>query len=269
VSSHMPSLQRLAEQTIKVADLAPARQLCTVEPSWDVAHTAQWLDERRFDAAPLRQDPIARFVTVDDVSHRQGTAHDHSRPIDVPVVISESLPLLSLLDRLERQPFLFVLDDTTPITTVKAIVTRADLQQLPVSMVAFGLILTAEAAFDLLIDQTAPDTWLDQLSAGRREKLHEIFAARQKDNAEIGLLQCCNLDDRLTVAAKLGLWRHTWLPSRKAFERWTERLKRLRDTLAHGGGLLDAEPGWAGAIELLKDVRRFADQLWAAAHPQP
>jgi len=269
MSSHLPSLQRLAEHTIKVADLAAAQQLCTVDPAWDAARTARWLEGQRFDAAPLQQDPIARFVTVDDVHQREGTAHDRSRPIDVSVVISESLPLLNLIDRLERQPFLFVLDDTAPTTTVKAIVTRADLQQLPVSMVTFGLILAAEAALDLLIDQTAPDTWLDQLSPGRQDKIREVFAARQKDNAEIGLLQCCNLDDRLTVAAKLGLWRHTWLPSRKAFDRWTERLKRLRDTLAHGGGLLDAHSGSSGAIELLKDVRRFADQLWAAAHPEP
>ncbi len=79
-------------------------------------------------------------------------------------------------------------------------------------MVTFGLILAAEAALDLLIDQTAPDTWLDQLSPSRQDKIRKVFAGRQKDNAEIGLLQCCNLDDRLTVAAKLGLWRHTWLP---------------------------------------------------------
>jgi hypothetical protein len=42
-------------------------------------------------------------------------------------------------------------------------------------------------------------------------------------------------------------------------------LVRLRDNLAHGGGLLQAESDPVRAIELFEDVRSFAERIWGLA----
>lgn len=44
------------------------------------------------------------------------------------------------------------------------------------------------------------------------------------------------------------------------FRTWKEQLRLLRDTLAHGGGLLHAEPDPPRAIKLFEDVRSFAEK---------
>ena len=41
----------------------------------------------------------------------------------------------------------------------------------------------------------------------------------------------------------------------------------IRDTLAHGGGLLHARPDPVEAIQLLNDVRGFAEKVWTLADP--
>ncbi len=53
--------------------------------------------------------------------------------------------------------------------------------------------------------------------------------------------------------------------SGKQFKKWKERLVNLRDNLAHGGGLLHAEPNPIDAIGLFEDVRSFAERIWELA----
>jgi hypothetical protein len=53
--------------------------------------------------------------------------------------------------------------------------------------------------------------------------------------------------------------------SGKQFKSWKERLVKLRDNLAHGGGLLHAESDPVQAIQLFEDVRSFAERIWELA----
>jgi hypothetical protein len=48
--------------------------------------------------------------------------------------------------------------------------------------------------------------------------------------------------------------------TKNRYRKWKERLRDLRDTLAHGGGLLHAEPDPLSAIQLFEDVRSFAEK---------
>src|SRR5262249_21266743 len=90
----------------------------------------------------------------------------------------------------------------------------------------------------------------------------EVFATRQRHSAELDLLACLNLDDRLRIVQKsddippaLGFSKH-------GFKGWAEELKRTRDRLAHGGALLDDMATPTAAIRLADDIRRFAEGAW-------
>jgi hypothetical protein len=242
-----------------VADLATTG-LWYVEPEWGAEQTADGLRTRSFDAAPLRGDRIRRYVTLAAAeAGGGGSALELSRPIDVELVVSGALPLTDAVAALTHQPFLFVLERDR----VNGMVTRADLQRLPVSMVALGLIIAGEAALDVLIARFSNMEWLPLLSPERQEGIQVVFDDRRKRNAEITLLQCLNLDDRVTIASRLDrLCLELGHPSRRSFNTWAKPIKDLRNTLAHGGGLLDAEPDPVAAAHLFQSARGFAERAW-------
>jgi hypothetical protein len=73
------------------------------------------------------------------------------------------------------------------------------------------------------------------------------------------------LGDRLKLLGKsVTLLSLLGFGDRRAYTEWKEQLGRLRDTLAHGGSLLDEERDPVRAIELFDSVRRFAEKIWAA-----
>lgn len=100
--------------------------------------------------------------------------------------VSGALSLTDAVAALTHQPFLFVLGRDR----VSGMVTRADLQRLPVSMVALGLIIAAEAALDVLIARFTNMQRLSLLSPKRQESIQVVFDDCRKRNAEITLLQC-------------------------------------------------------------------------------
>jgi hypothetical protein len=258
VSGPLASLLDVAERAITVADLATT-ELWYIEPEWSAARTADGLRTRSFDAAPLRSDPIRRYMTLAAAEAGEGSALELSRPIDVELVVSGALPLTDAVAALTHQPFLFVLERDR----VNGMVTRADLQRLPVSMVALGLIIAGEAALDMLIARFTNMEWLSLLSPERQEGIQVVFNDRRKRNAEITLLQCLNLDDRMTIASKLDRLRvELGHSSRTSFKTWAEPIKDLRNALAHGDGLLDAEPDPVAAAGLFQSAREFAERAW-------
>ena len=83
---------------------------------------------------------------------------------------------------------------------------------------------------------------------------------RLKTNTQVAKLNCVMTHDLLALLQKcpgvvdqLGF-------TKTRYRKWKERLRVLRDTLAHGGGLLHAEPDPLGAIQLFEDVRSFAEK---------
>jgi hypothetical protein len=143
---------------------------------------------------------------------------------------------------------------------------RSDLQRPAVSMVLFSVILAGESAMNSLIASSYADDWQTYLSEGRRTKLAEVYEKRRQHKTDISPLECLMLEDRLTLVAKRPTLRQSLgFTTRDSFESWNTKLKRVRDVLAHGGGLLDAEEDPVRAIQLFNDVRWFAEECWKQA----
>jgi len=182
--------------------------------------------------------------------------------MDAAMLVAADLSLADGVSRLAIQPFYFVLQQDR----VCGIVTRADLQRPAVSMVAFGLILAAESAMNVLIDRRLGQSWMNALSDSQRRRVAQIFEERRRTNTEVTPLECLMLNHRLTllqrcpeVVSALGY------SSALEFDAWEDRLRHLRNMLAHGGGLLHAEPDPLHAVELFKGIRYFAEGLWRLA----
>lgn len=129
-------------------------------------------------------------------------------------------------------------------------------------MVTFSMILASESAMNVLIQRRLGTSWIDRLDNHERTRVERFYEKRRKTNTEVSILECLMLSHRLAllkccpeVIGAVGF------DSIQAFARWEKSLGGLRNSLAHGGGLLHAEPNPLRAVELFRNVRSFAECL--------
>jgi hypothetical protein len=255
------SLLRIAESSLAVTHLAEL-DLKKAPPNWTARRTLRWMQRHGFDAAPIDEPEVRRLVAADTLRPDDQPVVEQAQPMDAALLVSSDLSLADGVSRLAAQPFYFVLQQDR----ICGIVTRADLQRPAVSVVAFGLVLAAESAMNVLIGRRLGQSWMDDLSESQRRRIAKIFEDRRRTNTEVTPLECLMLNHRLTllrrcpeVVSALGY------SSAPEFDAWEERLLHLRNTLAHGGGLLHAEPDPLHAVELFEGIRHFAEGLWRLA----
>jgi hypothetical protein len=254
-------LMHIVESSLTVLQLAEL-DLKRVDPAWSAEQTYQWMRQHGFDAAPLDEPEQYRFVGASWLQPNSAPVAVQARPIDATVLVSSDLGLADGVSRLKAHPYYFILQRDN----LRGIVTRADLQRPAVGMVLFSLILTSEAAANVIIDRCLGPTWIDHLSDEQRARVHEIFDQRLRTNTEVTMLECLMLHDRLRLLGKCDqVVSELGFVSNKQFRQWKERLVNLRDNLAHGGGLLHAESDPVHAIELFEHVRSFAERIWELA----
>ena len=255
----MGRLLRIVEESLTVTHLA-ALDLEMADPEWTALRARDWLRENSFDAAPLDEPEPHQVVIADELEPGDRPVREQARSIDSTMLVSADLSLADGIVRLKSRPFYFVLHRDK----LQGIVTRADLQRPAVAMILFGMILASESAMNVVIKKRLGDSWIEHLSEHEREEVDKVFQDRLRTNTAITRLECVMLAQRLDLlAAAPGAVADLGFASGKAFKRWRERLNRLRDPLAHGGGLLRAEPDPLEAIELFEKVRDFADGLWS------
>jgi hypothetical protein len=191
-----------------------------------------------------------------------GAIAEIAKPIRLAQLVTADLPLADAVNSLSESEFYFVLAGTELV----GIVTRSDLQRPAVSMVLLALIIAAEPGLDILIVRWFGDQWMSRLEPSQRRRVEAAYRQRVRANAEISMLECLTLADRLSIlvgneAASASFGRTVGAP----FQEWSVRLRRLRNKLAHGGGLLDAEREPMAAIELFSRVRAFSEDVWRVA----
>jgi hypothetical protein len=248
----------IVENSLTVLQLAEL-DLKQADPTQSAEQTCQWMHKHGFDAAPLDEPEPYRFVGASWLEPNGDPVIRQARVIDATLLVSSDLGLADGVSRLKAHPYYFVLQRDN----LQGIVTRADLQRPAVGMVLFSLILTSEAAVNVIIDRCMGSTWIEHLPVKQRARVDEIFNQRVRTNTQVTRLECLMLHDRLhllgkcdRVASELGF------ASGRQFKSWKERLVNLRDNLAHGGGLLHAESDPVPAIKLFEEVRSFAERIW-------
>lgn len=254
-------LMGIVQNSLTVLQLAEV-DLKRADPAWSADEAHQWMRWHGFDAAPLDEPEAHRFIGASWLEPNADPVVGQARPIDATLLVSSDLGLADGVSRLKAHPYYFVLQRDN----LQGIVTRADLQRPAVGMVLFSLILTSEAAANMIIDRCLGPAWIERLSAEQRAHVNEVFNQRLRTNTEVTMLDCLMLHDRLQLLGKCDrAVPELGFASGKQFRKWKERLVNLRDNLAHGGGLLHAEPDPTHAIELFEDVRSFAERIWELA----
>lgn len=253
------SLRRVAEQLITVADL-DRLQLWGPTPADQAGAALAIMASEQYDVAPIRETRLHRYVTREELASIPHNERVEAVAIEISSadLVTAELPLAEALALLAQRPWFFVLDGHE----INAILTVADLQLPPVSLVVFGFILAIEAGIDTYVDRLVPDTWQELIPDTRMTKITAVFEGRQRRNAGISLKSCLDLEARLVILCKSKAMRDAVGLSRKEVERQGQDLKRLRDTLAHGGSLIDLSGDAASGLRVAQKARNLADHIW-------
>ena len=216
-------LTRITVQTI-------AERLFTVPAAQQSVDAQARLNERDFDTAGVQSgSAVIGYVRAADLTH--GLVRNHLKQFTSGDTLGAAQPLLFVLSNLKERAWLFIRNGQS----VDGIVTRGDLQKIPVRMYLFAIISVLEMQLLRIIRVRYPnDDWGRFLSPDRLAKAQAIFQARQHANAAIDLLDCIQLADKNTIVVKandlrIGLGFVDPVEARKFFE----HLEDLRNDIAH------------------------------------
>lgn len=260
----LPSLVSIAERLLTVDQLAET-ELRSIDGSSSAEDAEAFLSRNGFDAAPIAATRPSLYVDRSDLAGKTGSVLEHTHSLDAPHLVSSALSLADGVRLLSELPYYFVLEGDHLV----GIVTRADLQRQAVSMVLLGFILASEIGMNLLIEERLGNDWMNQLGGDRAQEVERLYQERVKANVEISRLDCLMLHQRLSLLGKSpGLCVDLGFDTKRSYAQWAKSVTRLRDTLAHGGGLLHVRPDPVEAIQLFDEVRGFAERIWALADPR-
>jgi len=255
-SSH----QDLREFTLKrITAQHIAESLTSFDTAADAQSARQVLEQNSFDVAGAREDgQVIGYINCSDLTG--GTVGDHRVDFSEEDVLSASTPLADVLKQIRASERTFV----EVLGHVGGIVTRGDLQKMPVRLWLFGLISLLEMQMLRLIrEHLTEKQWANLLTDQRRQAAEELFGKRMKNNSEIDLADCLQLCDKKNIfAATPALLELTGFDSKTSFRNTLEETEELRNNLAHSQDILGDE--WESLIDLAGEIEDLLERLEGA-----
>ncbi|MBL7906152.1 MAG: hypothetical protein JNL22_14100 [Bacteroidales bacterium] len=165
-------------------------------------------------------------------------------------VVSECTPILDVMELLLVYPQVFV----KVKRNVKMIVSRADLDSIPVRIWLFGMISLLEVELRDKIRSMGND-WQQSLSEGRLSYARDLFAKKQQRNEEVEMLDCLQIVDLSCIVTRQWDRFQSQFAGieRNEFSAHLKDMNQLRDELAHAQKLT---PEWNEIFELMVFVRK-------------
>jgi hypothetical protein len=223
-------------------------------------HVVARASEKKFDTAFIgRRRSGGTSVWVDKVVDVQ-TKTD--RDVLASDLVSDSTPLSAAIGLLAERRFALVLTGDR----VTAVVTRADLNLLPVRVMLFTVMTHAEMLLaDAISREYRGDTWISALSASQQARIEELQQEKIKQDADTRLLDCASLGQKCDVASRTpALRKLLGCPSKSKFDGERRTFVRLRNRLLHNQQLVLGRDGRAPE-DTLRDALAHGDRLIVTA----
>lgn len=219
-----------------------------------------------FDYLPVLEEERTLGVLERSGQVSDRPAGELMRPLDDSLLVSADEPLTSFLPELLHRPYWLVVSRTR----IDGIVTRSDVQKLPVRLLAFTLITHLEMTMArVIVREMGDDAWLEKLSSGRRQKIKKKQAALQANHVDPPMVELAEFCDKRDVLAKLqalGVGR-----TREDSVGELKRVEGIRNTIAHAGEYGKDDDALKEFVERLEMARRWITELEQrlASEPQP
>lgn len=207
IFSSIITVRSISVQT-KALRLASARRKCR---------------DKNFDVHLVRETP------KDDLLLYEKTT-DSTRLLNDKEVISESTPIYDAIEFLKDRDFLFIKEKRE----ITRIVTKADIDSMPIRIWLFGMISLLEWHMRKYIQDNGIE-WEKSLSENRLNEVKKLYNVKRECKEDVTLIECIQLIDLSTIIRK------NWEKFENIFNNVTRnrlesdffRITALRNALSH------------------------------------
>ena len=239
------------ERGLTVSAIAASPLRCC-EPHDSIDDVWSGLDLAEFDHVPVQQN--GRIVGLLRPAYHDPVdlAGDVMIPLSDAPLVSGAEPLITFMPHMEEHSGFLVVRGCE----IDAIVTRSDLQKLPVRIVAFTLIAHLEQLLNQLIRAKRPDNaWLQDLDVKWREKTKEQHSRLEQQNLHLELLEAASLLSKIQVAQVI-------LGPDSTIGDDLKGIEDLRNDLAHARGIIAAsEDGVRQFVRRIERAKKWCREL--------
>ena len=194
----------------------------------------------QYSRVPFRDEKCPEATSITDVAIIDlSNKHVLKRPqISIEELIAGETPISKAVEILKQRGFCFVIIQDK----ICKILTRSDLNKLPVRVYLTTLLAHLEGLLADAIHQAFPDDqWLKKLSQPRQDEVKKLFKQKQQADFDTRLINCTTLSDKSTVVQKSDDLRKeiSDLGRNKFDDCFKKKIIRLRNRLEHGLPALD------------------------------
>jgi predicted transcriptional regulator len=156
LKSSLRNLRQVFDRSVSVRYVA--EPLASFDAQRHSPDVLAFMNGKDFDVVGVRQNgAVIGYVHRADL--REGTLKQYTKPFDEQLLVEDWSPLLAVLELLVGSPQVFIV----VMGEVSGIITKGDLQKVPVRMWLFGVLSLLEMQFLRLIRASYPqDTWTPQ-----------------------------------------------------------------------------------------------------------
>ena len=249
LKSSIEDLREIFEKGIKARYITVP--FCSFDESAIAQDVKKFLDKKDFDVVGVRTNGIINgYAFRRDLA--EGKLSKYFKEFDPRELLPDTASIPEVLKVIIDFNNVFILS----FGRVAGIITRGDLQKVPIRMWLFSLISLIEMQMLRIIRERFPEkSWDKFISTGRKEKVEELFRERRKKNEEIGLVDCLQFCDKYTIISKTEDILEKLRYDKKKFCTLLVDLKKLRDNLAHAQDIITAN--WPSIIDLSERAEEF------------
>ncbi|GAB4543829.1 MAG: Swt1 family HEPN domain-containing protein [Pleurocapsa sp.] len=254
LKSSFCDLYELFEQNISVRYIS--EPLASFDYDASIKSVASFMSENDYDVVGVRQNGLV-IGYVEHSSLNGGAFFDHLVKFEQSNVVEETTSLIDTFKAMKDSPRLFV----NVLGHVGGIVTRGDLQKVPVRMWLFGLISLIEMQLLRLIRNYHSDnSWQTLIKEKRLEAAKNILAQRKKKNQSIDLVECLQFCDKRDLAVKSP--QISQALDFDGLEKLLKNMEDLRNKLAHAQDIVERFcPDFVNTVESAEKLLQKCEQI--------
>jgi CBS domain-containing protein len=253
LKSSIEDVREIFEKGIKVSHIT--EPFCSFDESAIATDVKRFLDEKQYDVVGVRTNGIINgYAYSSDLA--KGQIIKYLKKFDQRELLSDTASITEALKMMTNSNHIFVLS----FGSVAGIITRGDLQKIPIRMWLFSLISLIEMQMLRIIRKRYPGkSWEELIHPDRYKKVEEYFINLKKKNEEIELVDCLQFCDKREIILKTEDILEKLKCSKTKFCELLEDLENLRNNLDHAQNMIT--DGWSSIIKLSKEAEELLEKF--------
>ena len=256
LKSTISDLKKLLESSILVKDIA--EPFASFDFGTPVTYVIEFMNSKYYDIIGIRKEGlIAGYATKQKITGNM--LGDNFHEFNTDELLSENESIKEIFHRIVNSPydtvFLIILGE------IGGIITKGDLQKIPVRMWIFGLISMIEMQCKRVINNYfSDDYWMNLLKENRLDEARKIQRDRKEKKLDIGLLECLQICDLREILLTNNILKEKLeIKSKCSGKKLFMDIENIRNKLAHAQDIISGN--WPEIIDIIKDAEDLLDLL--------